>query len=295
MTKTMPEARNDGSVYVRPSEDGKLVLRMSELTWETDFFGRRFGRLELDTKAIHDVEATALDQALKDALSFGDQHGFEVIELRLDISWLDHICILEDHGFRLVDTSIRFIRFRSKTKEEALPISTDQVCFAREEMKEELLDLTRRSFANNPSFKSRFKNERFFSPSDTERYYSAWIERYVGDENTLFAVMKDEGKIVGYLIYTRRGEYREKPLYKAALIAVAPEHRGKRIYFALTSFVYRHFPESEVYLDATTQLSNLSTIRNLIKSRRTLDSVQMIFYRPRQATTPTPTPLPPSR
>lgn len=286
MTKKDTDARNDGSVYVRQLEDGKLVLGLIELAWETEFFGRRFGRLEIEAEGIHDVEATALDRALKDTLSFGDQNGFEVIELRLDISWLDRICLLEDHGFRLVDTSIRFITSRNRTEAETLPMSTDQVCFASEEMKEEILDLTRRSFTNNPSFRSRFNNERFFSRSDTERYYAAWIERYMGDENTLFAVMRDKGKIVGYLIYTETGVHRGKPLYKGALMAVASEYRGRRVYFALRSFVYKHFPEDEVYLDASTQLSNLSAIRNLIKSQQVLDSIQLVFYRRRQGDGP---------
>jgi len=94
--------------------------------------------------------------------------------------------------------------------------------------------------------------------------------------------MRDEGKIVGYLIYPKTGEHRGIPLYKAALIAVAPEYRGKRIYFDLVSFVYRHFPENDAYLDMTTQLSNLSTIRNLIKAQRKLDNILLVFYRCRK-------------
>lgn len=38
----------------------------------------------------------------------------------------------------------------------------------------------------------------------------------------------------------------------------------------------------EVYLDMTTQLSNLSTIRNLIKIQMTLDNVELVFYRRRE-------------
>jgi len=170
------------------------------------------------------------------------------------------------------------------TKEgmDDLPATEGEVGFASADMKEEILSLTHSAFTDNPSFKSRFNNERFFTKSDTERYYAAWIENYLGDPNTLFVVMRDEGKVVGYLVYTKTGEHEGKPLYKAALIAVAPEYRGRRIYFAMVSFVYRHFPESEAYLDMTTQLSNLSTIRNLIKAQRNLDSIQLIFYRPRE-------------
>jgi ribosomal protein S18 acetylase RimI-like enzyme len=282
MTRRETVSRNEGSAYVSRAKDGNLVLRLGELSWETEFFGRRFGRLEIEAQDIHGVDAAELEQALKDTLSFGDQDGFDVIELQLDMSWLHQMHLFEDNGFRLVDTKAHFFTWKTKAEMESVPEPTGEVVFASEEMKEEILCLTRRSFTDNAFFKSRFNNERFFSQADTERYYSAWIERYLSDENTLFAVMRDEGKIVGYLIYTKTGEHRGKPVYRAALIAVAPECRGRGIYFDLRSFVYRHLPESGAYLDATTQLSNLSTIRNFIKTRKVLDSVRLIFYRPRE-------------
>ena len=269
----------DGKSCVRSSEDGRVVLGLSEMAWETAFFGRRFGRLEVDAEGMHDLEADTLDTALGEILSFGDQNGFNLIELELDISWLSLMYLFEDHGFRLVDTKIRFITSKEMTELNNLPEAEGELGFASEDMKEEILALTRRAFAENPAFKSRFSNTRYFSRSDTERYYAAWIENYIGDENTLFAVMKDEGKIVGYLIYPKTGEHEGKPLYKAALMAVAPEHRGRRVYFALRSLIYRSFPEGEIYLDATTQLSNLSAIRNLIKTKKNLDSIKLVFYR----------------
>ena len=269
----------NGKSCVRSSEDGRVVLGLSEMAWETDFFGKRFGRLEIDAKEKERCEPQDLEKALKDTLSFGDQNGFDIIELELDISWLFHMNLFEDHGFRLVDTKIRFITSKEKTEPNNLPETEGKLGFASEDMKEEILALTRRAFAENPSFKSRFSNKRYFSRSDTERYYAAWIENYIGDENALFAVMKDEGEIVGYLIYVKAGEHEGKHLYKAALMAVAPEHRGKRIYFALRSFIYRRFPEGEIYLDTTTQLTNLSIIKNFIKTKKTLDSIKLVFYR----------------
>ena len=148
-------------------------------------------------------------------------------------------------------------------------------------MKQEILRLTHGAFTHNPSFKSRFKNERFFTRSDTERYYAAWIENSLGDPNAIFAVIRAEGKILGYMVYTKTGTHKGKPLYKATLAAVAPEYRGRGIYFSLGSFVYSHLPESGAYLDLNTQLSNLSTIRNLIKAERNLESIELVFYRPK--------------
>lgn len=279
MNRTETTSGRDRIVFARPSQDGRLVVALREKSWETEFFARRFGRLELQSQEPNHVEASALDPALKDILSSGDRDGFDLIEVELDTPWFPHICLFEDHGFRLVDTKVRFLTFAQKPKMGGEPIPEGDVCFASEDMKEEILDLTRKAFLDNPLFTSRFNNPGYFSRQDTERYYAARIENAMQDSNSLFAVMRDEGRVVGYLIYTRTGEHIGMPLYKATLIAVAPEHRGKRIYFALGSFVYRHFPEHDVYLDMTTQLTNLSALRNLIKERRTLENVQLVFYR----------------
>jgi len=265
--------------HAEDSQDNRFSLGLSEMEWETEFFGRRYGRLEVNTDSAHGVEANALDQALKNTLPSGDQNGFNVIEVQLDMSWLHHMHLFESNGFRLVDTKIRFITSREKMEINKVPEAKGELGFASKDMKEEILALTRRAFAENPSFKSRFNNSRYFSRSDTERYYAAWIENYIGDENTLFGVMKDEGRIVGYLIYAKIGEHEGKPLYKGALTAVAPEHRGKKINLALRSFIYKHLPKAQICLDQTTQLTNLSMIRSLIRAKSNLESIELIFYR----------------
>ena len=200
MTRTETTGENHGSSCVKHSQDGSLVLRLSELTWETEFFGRRFGRLVIDVEGVQDFDVEGLDEPLREVLSFGDRNGFDLIELELDVSWIHHSSLFEDRGFRLVDTKLCFLTWMTKEEMENRPAPTGEILFASEEMKEEILSLTHRAFTYNPSFKSRFNNERFFSRSDTERYYSAWIEKYLSDEKTLFVVMRDERKIVGYLI-----------------------------------------------------------------------------------------------
>jgi hypothetical protein len=75
MTRRETSREDDGSSYVKCSQDSGLVLQLSALAWETKFFGRRLGRLEMEGEGIYDVEATAVDQALEDTLSFGDEEG----------------------------------------------------------------------------------------------------------------------------------------------------------------------------------------------------------------------------
>jgi Acetyltransferase (GNAT) family len=268
-----------GKSYVCRLQDGSAALRLCQKDWETEFFGRRFGRLEIVKAGVPDLPADALDKALNEVLSFGDRNGFDLIDLELDIAWLHKMHVFEDHGFRLVDTKMRFLSLMQRADMDGVPDPVTEVLFASEEMKYEILALTQRCFLDNPSFKSRFTNERYFSRSEAERYYSAWIVNHIGDDRHLFAVARDGGKIVGYLLYKRAGEHRGRPLYKAGLMAVAPEYRGGRVYFSLRSFVYRHFPEDEIYLDATTQLTNIAAIRNLVKMHRTFDTVQLVFCR----------------
>ena len=269
----------EGKSFVCKLRDGSAVLRLAQKDWETEFFGRRFGRLEIDAAGVPDLPADALDKALAEVLSLGDRNGFDLIDLELDIAWLHRMYMFENHGFRLVDTKMRFLSLLQRADMDGVPDPETEILFASEDMKDEILALTQRSFTDNPSFKSRFTNERYFSRSEADRYYSAWIENHIGDDRHLFAVARDKGKVVGYLLYRRAGEHRGKPLYKAGLMAIAPEYRGKRVYFSLLSFVYRHFPEDEVYMDATTQLTNPAAIRYLIKMQRTFDAVQLFFCR----------------
>ncbi len=282
MGKAGTTPTGDEGVYTAVSQDRGLTLVLSELTWETEFFGRRFARLVIDAEETRDFDAEGLAEPLQEVLSYGDRNGIDLIELELDVSWIHHSHLFEESGFRLVDTKLRFVTLKQREGMEGAPPQKEDIAFVSPDMKDELLDLTHKAFTDNPSFKSRYTNKRFFSRSETERYYEAWIENYMEDGDALFAVMRDQGKIVGYLVYAKTGEHEGKPLYKAGLAAVAPGYRGRGIYFSLGSFIYRNLPESEVYLDMTTQLSNLSTMRNLIKAQRRLDRVQLVFYRRRE-------------
>ena len=48
MAKAGATSGDDPSLYATHSPDGGITLGLSELDWETKFFGRRFGRLEID-------------------------------------------------------------------------------------------------------------------------------------------------------------------------------------------------------------------------------------------------------
>jgi ribosomal protein S18 acetylase RimI-like enzyme len=249
------------------------------MPWETKFFGRRFGKLELSASQEDAFDAGKYTETVNDVVTFADKQGYDIIDLHLNTSWFNLIPFFEDSGFRLVDTKLTFITLMNKADIQEIPNPAGEILFASDDMKNQLLDLTHKCFTHNPEFYSRFKNRFYYSTEDTERYYSAWIENHLGDGKSLFAVMIDANKLIGYLLYKNIGKLRQRELYKGVLVAVHPGYRRKRVHLSLQSFAYRHFLEDEFYLDTTTQITNIPTIRNYIKSKKALDRVEMIFYR----------------
>ena len=276
--KTVSE--KNGGLSLIAGDGGELLVTCTKMSWESDFFSRKFGKLEMGEEVgAHFEEAGFLD-ALETLLAVGDKEAYDLIEIDLDISLIDRVSIFEDKGFRLVDIKVTFISYMRKSEILRAKLDFGEICLATEEMKGGILELTHQSFTNNPLFKSRFTQRRYFSYAETRRYYSAWIENHMSDKDNVFAVMKDkEGKPVAYLVYRRKGNYQGKPLYKGVLVAVAPEHRGRKIHRALQAFVYRRFSENEVYLEITTQLANLSAIKNYIRPYTILDQVELVLYR----------------
>lgn len=261
------------------SDDDKDFVSLQIKEWETKFFGRKFGLVTIHHGKLGQIEPEDIYNPLDSLLSHADNNQFSLLELPINILGIKLYPVLEEKGFRLIDTKITFLTLMQKDQIENHSTNLGEICFATEDRMEKILLLTHQAFSHNPAFFSRFKNETYFSKEETERYYSAWIKNHLGKQNILFAVIQNKEDILGYLIYKSVGQYKGKPVYKGVLVAVDQKYRGKKLHLALQSFVYRQFPKDSFYLETTTQLSNLSTIKNYIKSKKTLDCVELIFYR----------------
>ena len=192
---------------------------------------------------------------------------------------IDLISIVEDNGFRLVETRITFITLIEKQNSIQYTSGEENISFATNDDLEGILSLTHKSFLNNPSFFSRYKNRSFFSYQETKRYYSAWIENHMYDDNTLFAVLKIGGNVIGYYIYKCIGKYNSKRFYKAILAAVDPGHRGRQYHLVMQSFLFKHISDETFYLDNTTQLTNFPTITNHMNSKKRIERIEFIFFK----------------
>lgn len=79
----------------------------------------------------------------------------------------------------------------------------------------------------------------------------------------------------------KSGLFQGIPLYKAILAAVNPDYRANSYHLHMQAYLYKQFPEKQFYLDNTTQLTNIATIKNHIKSQKKLNRIVLTFFRMR--------------
>lgn len=279
MPKNFAIRKDDKAFSLVSSESGKAIASLKIKGWETKFFKRKYGTLSIDHSVLLSLSGESIRDGLDALVLYADQEQYELVELHLDMSAIELIPVLEDKGFRLVDTRITFITLMEKGHIEKYSSDIGKVSLATVNDLEEILQLTHDSFTNNGSFFSRYKNRRYFTEKETERYYSAWIENHINDSNTLFAVLKREEKIIAYYIYKHAGSYKGKTVYKGILSAVVPQYQGHKAHLVMQSFLYDHFGEEKFYLDNTTQLTNLPPIKNHITSQKNLNRIELTFFR----------------
>jgi hypothetical protein len=281
MTDHFTLIKEDKSIRVVSTKNGKVMASLRIKEWETEFFKRTFGSLTTDHNLLVTLPNESIYSAFDSLLSYADENQYDILELHLDISGLALVPVLEDNGFRLVDTMATFITLIEKKHLEKYSSDVGEMGFAKKNEIEQILRLTHQTLTNNPSFLSRYKNRIFFTQEESERYYSAYILNHVDNKDALFAIWKTEDQVIGYFIYKRADRYKGKQVYKGILTAVHPEYRGYKAHLVMQSFLYDYFPEEQFYLDNTTQLTNFPTIKNHMRSRKNLNRINLTFFRPK--------------
>ena len=266
------------SITVACSEHNQTMLSLNMNVWETNFFNRAFGSLTIHPRFYTHEQLQVLHSALDSVLVKADE-DYDLIESHCDMSGTRITAVMEDKGFRLVDSKITFMTLVNKSNLNDSSSDAIATTFAAQDDLPDVLRLTHESLTDNPLFYSRFKNPAYFSAEETRRYYAAWIENNLNASESFSAISKANGKVIGFFIYKRAGLYKGNQVYKGLLSAVARDHRGQRLHFAMQSFLHNHFPEEQFYVDNTTQLANLPTIRSHIRSRKELNRIALTFYR----------------
>jgi len=256
------------------------LLTIQPKPWDSDFFNRKFGVLHVEElEALRLMPDSQIAAGFERITKSADENHYDIIELSLDINQMHLIPLAEAAGFRLVDSRITFITLINRSEQPPEPLPAGTIEYAAWDDFDAIVKLTNESFVDNEHFLSRFKNRRYFSEDDTRRYYKAWIANHIDDPDTHFIVVKDNGVFFAYYIYKKTGFMEGKPVYKAILTAVDPAYRGNRFHMRMQAHLFQQFPEEAFFLDNTSQLTNIPTIRSYIRSRKQLSSIALTFYR----------------
>lgn len=279
---------------VRPGFSGKQNNMVSESrfqvllkSWETEFFGMRWGLLKSNVASLTlavSEDPKGIAQDLERILASADEQ-YDLVEFNCIQSDFLVVALLEEYGFRMVDTRITF-----KTLFNASQVKQQEnfkLDFPDLEIKDYapahmdgIIALTDKHLTGNPSFISRFKNTQFIRQGDCERYFRTWIRNSLQSPDAVSAVLTSKnGTVEGYFIYEKKGDEDGKPVYKGILTVVNDRYRGKSTHLALQAYLFSRIKEETYYIDNTTQLTNIPVIKNHIKSHRLLDHIAFTFYR----------------
>ena len=169
---------------------------IEELAWDSNFFGYRIGKVEVNKVNSFDLKK------LKKA-SFDLIYIFSKIKLPNEFDSL------------LVDEKITFQKITfEKTKNKKIKIFDKNIHSYLE-----LLDLAFQS-----GHESRFLKDSFFGIDAFKKLYKKWVDNSFKSKNCKVLVYLYQNKIVGFVIYKKLDD-----LNIIELIAVDHQYRGKNI------------------------------------------------------------------
>lgn len=242
-------------------------MKLERKDWDSEFFNREFFNIEVELGEM------LRQETLSEVMSSLPQNRLNV-ELQLDSRMSEYIPLIEESGFRLVDTKIAFLTDLNLC-EQPMP-QVPYGVLRRVEGKDfsRIEELTFKCLVDNPAFVSRYKNEQLFTKDESQAYYMAWNNRAFREQPELFAVWEVDGVVQAFFNYMRI-----EGVYKGVLTGVDESHRGHKIQNQMQYYLFRAFGEERFCVENATQLSNLPVIKNHIKSGRGLTEIRYFFNR----------------
>ncbi len=150
------------------------VLRT--LPWETEFFGVNMARLEsmLGSDAAPGALRGLLDAAVEEARGTGIEH----LAARVDIADCKVVHMLEDLGFRLMDTLVTYIYgHKEKTPKDVRNMGLLRPY--EPEDRQQLLEIAAEAYAG---FSGRYHNDPHIADERATAMYVEWARRCVDGE-----------------------------------------------------------------------------------------------------------------
>jgi ribosomal protein S18 acetylase RimI-like enzyme len=229
---------------------------MIELTWDSDFFNKRIGRIEVKDDYANLVEN--LEKAFKQQYDlvyvFGDKNTYIPNQ------------ILSKFKGKLVDRKITY----TAQIEDLQTKNTVEIKEFEEKNANSLYDLAYLSGTH-----SRFRLDEGLDIENFKRLYREWIDKSVSHQiaKKVF-VYNENGQIMGMITLG----VKEK-VANIGLIAVDETLQGKGIGMSLIDACVRYCKEENIItLDVPTQLDNTQACKFYEKCGFTEKSVQNIYH-----------------
>lgn len=239
--------------------------------WDSEFFARDIYSLHLSG----DLQLAPLSAALLEL----DAAGVWGVECTLDSARFGQAPILEDIGFRLVDSRMIFVSEMTlhDISKQDVPYGVLRTFEPRDI--DWVRQLTIANLVDNSSFHSRYKDRRLFTRDESIRYYNAWNELAYRDSPHLFAVWAIEDEVAAYFTYVQAGFERELPVFKGGLTAVDPRHRGHGVQNKLQAYLFTRMGAQRWIIDNTTQMTNTAVLTNHMRALKKYRGSALTFYR----------------
>lgn len=243
--------------------DREWVLLSHPLKWDSEFFGLKSYRLELiaptSNHFAEDLKAEG-DRFLKNALLQLKQDGLEWAAVQISPSDSISFQLLEDCGFRMVDTIVGY----QMQLEDWREVKSEHLRSAGASDLPELESIARKSFGSRIYNVNRFNSDLKIPQAKVSELYAKWIISSVGgplaDEVILFE--DSSGKALGFITLKIESQSNLPSIGVISLNAVAPEKHGQGIYSELLRGALNWFKKEAVdYVQIKTQIPNLAVHR----------------------------------
>lgn len=180
---------------------------------------------------------------------------------------LNYSHFLEELGFKLIDTAVKLQK--NKSDMNALFYSNDySVHFTSSLDKEQVISLAKNNFSY-----SRFHIDPSIENVVADKIKGKWVENYYnGERGNYMIVTKLDNKIAGFLLLLKNNN----KLLTIDLIAVAKEHRGKKMASNMVTFAESQLDFLE--MQVSTQIVNIPSLRLYEKLGFRMQGAEYVFH-----------------
>jgi L-amino acid N-acyltransferase YncA len=182
-----------GTALAEPSavafvSEGLAAAVCHRLAWDSAFWGLPMARF--DCLHAGTPDRAALEAVVTACLEACREDGVRHVAARVDIADTMTCAVLEDHGFRLMDSLVTYL-YHPRQGPPPPPKGTGIVRLYQSADAEQILDITRGAFAD---FRGRFHADPHLPLDQTRELYVEWARRACSREMAEVVLVADNGQ-----------------------------------------------------------------------------------------------------